>query len=146
MPSIPIEVAPATSVPHVHYNFVKNAQSESGTTDVRRAAGVCPIKSFEDAAFMVLRDSRPAIGNPKHRECTGFRKRDRKGSTLDIIFDGVIKQIEQHPPEERFVGLYFNIRRNLEFRSDTFWLNKDLRVFRQLVTDRAKVENFLDQR
>ena len=95
---------------------------------------------------MLLRDSRPAVGNPKHRECTGFRERDRKGSALDIVLDGVIQQIQQYPTEERFVGQDLNIRRNLEFRGDTFWFSKDLRVFHQFVTDHAKVENFLDQR
>ena len=77
-----------------HYDFATNAQSQSGATDVRRTAGVTPIKALEDAVFVLPRDSRPGVGDPKHRECTGFRERDREGSPVDIIFDGVIQQIQ----------------------------------------------------
>ena len=34
-----------------HYNFVTNAQSQSGTADIRRAAGVCPIKVVRRRGF-----------------------------------------------------------------------------------------------
>ena len=51
---------------------------KSGPTGIRRAAEIRPIKSFEDSSFMLLRDARPEIGNPKDREGIRFRQRDRK--------------------------------------------------------------------
>ena len=128
-----------------HHNFVTNTQSQSGTTDVRRAAGVSPIKSFEDAVFMLFRDSRPAVGNPKHRECTGFRERIERdpSSTLYLMaLSSKFSSIRQRKDSSAKTLTSGEISNSMVTRFG----RKDLRVFHQLVTDRAKVEHFLVQR
>jgi hypothetical protein len=67
------------------YDFATDTESQSGTTGLRRAAGISPIRSFEDPGLMLLGNTRSDTLIKKLSQSTKPSKVKERVANLDLV-------------------------------------------------------------